>query len=46
MRYGQPLWGSSVRPKRWDEISTKVFTATKVLENLSTNFNNVLMSGE
>ena len=45
MRYGQPLWGSSVRPKRWDEISTKVFTATKVLENLSTNFNNVLMSG-
>ena len=45
MRYLNPLWGGTQRPKRWDEIGKNVYSATKVLENLATNFKNTLKAG-
>ena len=38
-RYGQPLWGKSVRPNSNDEIAQEVFARKSVLTRLKTDFN-------
>ena len=45
MSYLQPLWGKSLHQARSTEISQNLFVSKKNLQNMATNFKNVLRYG-